>query len=176
MVYGTDYTFEDRADQDRKALTNKALSYRNNLAGTQSSAYDLARENAYGDLQGQQDKITSGASSRGLLYSGLKQGEDASAQNATAQSLAQRRQQINRGTEDEAFRQSTLANTANQSWNELQQQKALGSYNIGLQDQANQMQLMKGIFGAAGVAGGGALAKSDPSSTSSSVKTDSGNS
>lgn len=86
-----------------KSKQQKAASdFRANMAGMQAEQDRASRMTARQELAKQMNDIRSGASSRGLLYSGLKQSDEAKAAQGAAQNIAAQSAQTRAGLEDQA--------------------------------------------------------------------------
>lgn len=95
------------------AMTKQAVDYRNQLPGMKETAFSGVAGDARRGLSQQLAGVTQGAQSRGLLYSGLKQGAQQQAIGQTAGALAGARGQINQQYEDQARSRETAARTGN---------------------------------------------------------------
>lgn len=166
-----------KAAKDYAESTSKqAREYREGLPQLQEKMYNPQADVMRRDLAGQIEGVQQGASSRGLLYSGLRQAGESSAAQGTAANMAAARQNINQQTQSQADMYDRMANQAQmgvqgaelgQYGNQqamAQQQYQMANdqqqYQIG-QDQQKQKNRSAtlGLIGqAAGSAGGTALA------------------
>lgn len=109
----------------------------------------------------QKQNIDQSANSRGLLYSGLKQGAEASAANDIAGQTQNKIMQNNANLNNYATNygsQVSQSNIANQQGNVS---AALQNYGYGLQQQAQNNQMLGGLLSGAATLGGAALIASD---------------
>jgi len=95
-----------------------------------------------------------GASSRGLLYSGLRQGEEAGQRANTASQIAQNQAQINQQLEDNAFGQEVAAFGNLTQLRNQEIQDAKFKYDQAMAGAQAQAAAKGGLFGAAGLLGG----------------------
>lgn len=137
---------------------NKQYSQaRNNRLNAPKKAEDLGNIDAAQQKHGLAQSlagIRSGASSRGLLYSGLRQGAEAGATSNALNSMAANQAGYNRQAEDEAFgqEQQSLQNLEG-----LRQQEVANSqfqYDQALSNYQAQQEAGSGLFGLMGTIGG----------------------
>lgn len=133
-----------------EALQGAAGQYRSNLGNLQSQKYEGSANEARRGLAQKMADIKAGASSRGLLYSGLRKGEEAAAAGASASGLAAERANINKQTENQAQQMENSAISAGMDLQKQKQQIADYNANQQLQSQQQKSGLMKGLGGAAG--------------------------
>lgn len=87
---------DERVGQLNDEQRSEAGRFRNDLPGLKEQQFNLARDQAAQGLKGQTRDIRQGASSRGLLYSGLRQGAENAAQGSASSGLSAQREAINR--------------------------------------------------------------------------------
>lgn len=91
-------------EQLQQQQVDYAKKFRENLGGMEEQAFRPQRESAVTSLAQQQQNIRAGASNRGLLYSGLRQQDEANAGANTEANLQNKRADINN-----SFKQSANA-------------------------------------------------------------------
>lgn len=120
----------------RDQLNQQAQSFQSNLPGYQAQLYTQQENNARNQMAQKLNDVKTSANQRGLLYSGLKQGQEAQVGGQTATGLANTRANINTGTQN-------MSNQMNQNATQFglgvqQQQQQMNDYNY--QQQLGQQQ------------------------------------
>ena len=157
----------NKAQQEQtQKFTANAKQFREGLPEYQNRAYnqvaDVARRNLAQSMAG----VKQNYNNRGLLYSGLKQGQEASNYAQTAAGLSQARAGINQGSEQSArdMEQRALAGEF-KSAEDMQAQQAIQMerqnelYNEALKNVMERLQMFGAIGGAAGAVGGGLMGR-----------------
>jgi hypothetical protein len=141
--------------------TSQAQNFRSNLPTYTQDKYNIASDMAKQKLGQDMNAIRSGASSRGLLYSGLREGREAQAQGAMVSNLARQRTDINRDAENEARGMEMGAINSGMSLQQANQARQDAIYNAALDKYMNRKspgQAIGGILGSVGgMAAGGAF-------------------
>jgi hypothetical protein len=147
---GTNKQFEDQ-------VNSQYTQARNNRVNAGTNAQDLGNL----DAADQRKKLASGlagirqgASSRGLLYSGLREGDEATAHADTAASIAQNRAGINRQVEDSTYGQELGSLNSLNSLRQAEIQRAQMMYDQAIANYQQQQAAGSGLFGAFGRTGG----------------------
>lgn len=139
-----------------------ALDYRNNLHNLQKDLGNQSGDEGRSALAQRLSSIKSGASGRGLLYSGLRQAAESGAQTDMASQLAAKRANINSDTEDTALGFESGALQGGLGLQALQQQyqdQAKRSlYGQGLDAYRAKAESQGELFKAGGMLGGSVLA------------------
>jgi len=167
-------TSTPKPDDDYKSQVKQ---FRENIPQFENQLYQGAVNQARNNLVGQMADIRSNASSRGLLYGGLRQGAEDQAKAATAGELGAKRLAINQAVEGQAndFDANAL-NRMLEQYNAAQQYNQQ-QYGLGLQRQGLENQQRAGLFGglmgAAGLGLGAYTAFSDES-VKENIKPESG--
>lgn len=143
--------------QLRDKQAKQAQDYRENMSNMKEEQGVQSQENARQTLANRLANIRAGSNSRGLLYSGLRQGAESQAGTDTAGQVAQERAQINNSVEDQANQlDSTALNSAFQTQG-LQQQLNDSAYQDALQRRKQGISLLGTVGGAlGGMVGAGA--------------------
>lgn len=123
-----------------KQLRDQAGSYAANIGKTQEALYNPQADALRRQLAGQLADVRAGASSRGLLYSGLRQSGEQQAAAGTAAQMAAARKQINDETQAQADLYDKLARESELDVQRAelgeyggQQERAMGDFNLALQ-------------------------------------------
>lgn len=146
--------YQRMVDDARDKYQGEAQNYRRQLPGLQQSMANQAAGTGRQDLARDLAKGSQGMSKRGLLYSGLQQGEQAGARGKFYTDQSQKRAQINEQTEAQARQLEDQAMQAG-----LQAQAArIGNtnqaYNTALAQKLGAQQGQQGLFGSILGAGG----------------------
>lgn len=141
-----------KAARDRQIT--QASNYRTNMANMKEEQGVQSQESARQGLSQKLANIRSGANSRGLLYSGLRQGAEAGAGSDAAGQVAQERAQINTAVEDQANSLDSQALNSAFSVQKAQQELNDSAYQDALKRKSQGMSLMGMVGGAAGSIGG----------------------
>lgn len=143
-------SLSDQADQFHKGMG----SY---IGGQVDNAQNVARGKLQGDLQQNKED----ASKRGLLYSGVKAGTDASAKSYQSGQLASQIQGINNEANSQADAKDKMAGAArsgadasqlSNTQNQISQNQS--TYQQALQQQQNQNNFWQSLLGGVGKVGG----------------------
>lgn len=135
----------------RDTQQSKAKQYRENLSGMKEEENRLARTSARQELSQGLADIRSGMSKRGLLYSGLRQADEAGLGGAVAQGLAARQMQTAADLEQNARGFEDIALQSGLAANEMQNQASADMFEQALSDRERRM---KGITSLASAGGG----------------------
>lgn len=144
------------SSQGRQALQNQAMSMRQNLGAIEDQRAAPIEESTRHDLYNQQQGINQQSSARGLLYSGINQGNQANAQSQAISNLANQRAGINRQTETDVGNLEQQAIAAGLSEQQRKQQFAEDQWKKNYEKQMTDYQNSKGALSGAGAAGGAA--------------------
>lgn len=139
-------------------MTTQALDYRNKLPGMKEQAYAGVQDQARRGLSEQLAGVKQGANSRGLLYSGLKQGADQAAVGNTASALATARGDINDSFEAQARGREDAARSGNADAMATQLSQDSDVYGKAMENVKRRQQTMSAVGGALGSVAGGAIA------------------
>lgn len=93
----------------RNQITGEAQDFRKNLGSMADEQYGLLKEQTQEGLDQGLKQTRRNYNSRGLLYSGMRQGAEGSLRGEAASGLAQGRASINKGLEDAAFAKEAQA-------------------------------------------------------------------
>lgn len=137
-------------EDTRKQLSGNAQQYRQNLGATQNKQFEQSTDPARTQLARRMSDIDSSANSRGLLYSGLKQGAQADANAGYASGLAQNRTQINADTNNRADQMDQAAISAGLDQQQLQQSIYDDQYQRDLKARDARMGVLNKLGGAVG--------------------------
>lgn len=143
--------------QLQASVNNQYKQARVNRVNAPKKAEDMGNLDAAAQKHGLAQSlagIRSGASSRGLLYSGLRQGAEAGATSNALNSIAANRAGYNRQAEDEAFsgEQQSLQNL--ESLRQAQMNDSQFQYDQALSNYQAQQEAGSGLFGLMGSMGG----------------------
>lgn len=123
-----------------KQLRDQAGGYAANIGKTQEALYNPQADALRRQLANQLSDVRAGASSRGLLYSGLRQSGEQQAAAGTAAQMAATRKQINDETQAQADLYDKLARESELDVQRAelgeyggQQERAMGDFNLALQ-------------------------------------------
>lgn len=122
-----------------------AKQFRSGLPAYEQQQYLGAENNARRNLANKMSGITGNYASRGLLYSGLKQGAQSQAGSDTASQLAQQRMGINTGALDMANQMENQAIQSGMQTQAMKQQLKDDEYNRNLQYQQASQQGAGGL-------------------------------
>jgi hypothetical protein len=142
----------------RDKLSAQAKEYRSNIEDTRSKMFSQAKEGRRRNLAQTMTGVQRGANRRGLLYSGLRAGEEAGARQRTATGMAQDKEKINQQTEAKAAQMEQQAATAGLGTQQMGIDAKSDAYNQALQSRRDKLAAQRGLFQAAGSAGGMAAA------------------
>jgi hypothetical protein len=143
----------------RQKLSAQAQQYRSNLGDTRAKQYAVSNQQRRRELAQDVGDVRRGASSRGLLYSGLRSSGEASAAGGAASKMAQDRERINQETEAKAQnmeREAIGLGLASQSQEQSMNQDL---YNRALTSRRDKNASREALFKAGGAAGGMAMAQ-----------------
>jgi hypothetical protein len=102
---------DPRITKQRSGLMDEASKFRQGLDRYKGEKYGIAANAARDQLNETTKTIRASANQRGLLYSGMRQGQEAGARGRMASILAQQRAEINKEAEDlAAAKDATAAN------------------------------------------------------------------
>lgn len=136
-----------QADQLRGQLGQQASDYRAKIPGLQEEMMNPQLDAAKRQLAGNINDVKTSSNQRGLLYSGIRQGQEADARGAAASQVASARANINSKTQAQADAYDALAregNIANQdkimSQAKEKQNEADQQYAMALQNRQQNFQ------------------------------------
>lgn len=133
----------------------QAQDFQNNLPGYQGSLYNQAEANARNSMAQKIADVRSAANSRGLLYSGLKQKEEAGVGGETAANLSRQRANINEQTNAMSNKMNESAIQSGLAMQKAQQEMADQNYRMK-KEQADQVnKASQGLLGGIGKMVGG---------------------
>jgi len=134
-----------------KQLRDQAGGYAANIGKTQEALYNPQADALRRQLAGQLSEVRAGASSRGLLYSGLRQSGEQQAAAGTAAQMAATRKQINDETQAQADMYDKLAREAELGVQRAelgeyggQQERAQSDLNLALQRRMSEQERRMG--------------------------------
>ncbi len=136
----------------------QAESFQNNLPGYQQNLYNQAENSGRLGLAQKMAGIKASANSRGLLYSGLKQGQEATAGGENAANLARQRAGINEQSQAISNRMNQSAIQSGLEMQGAQQQMADQNYQTQLGQAQQKQQAAKGLISGFGRMLGGSAA------------------
>lgn len=145
---------EDELTKLRKAMGQQDDQFSKNSGLLKQQMFTGFADQERRRLADQMTKINEGASRRGLLYSGIRQGAQAGAQGESAQTLAKTRYGINRGVDETA--RLLKANAAKAELQSVDQTQNLEDaiYGNALQNMAMKNRAIGDIFSGVGYLGG----------------------
>jgi hypothetical protein len=147
-----------QADPRLAALRNKQLQtaqdYRAKLGQTKQEYGDIAAEGIRGDISQGLKGIKQGASSRGLLYSGLRGGEEANLQTGGASRLAGAQKGINESTENQANAYDAAALGQNYQGTQAGFGPSDIAYNAAIRQRQGNLESQKQLGQGLGLLGG----------------------
>lgn len=149
---------DPRLGQISGQQTQQAQDFRQNLPNYTNDKYNIAADQARTNLSQQLGGIRSQASGRGLLYSGLRAGQEGSATGAAISNLATQRAGINRDAENQARSMETGAINSGIDLQQAEQARQDALYNSALQQYMNKKTPAKSIGNILGSVGGVAAA------------------
>lgn len=153
-------------------LQDQAATYRKNLPDIQRETGNIAAEGIRNDTSHGMKDITTGSNSRGLLYSGLRSGEQGALQTASASRLAKAQAAINHATSEQA--NAYDANALNQTYNSVNQGFSPEdvAYDAAIRQRQGSLEASKGLGQGLGLLAGNYFGqKSVPKQTNSNVTT-----
>lgn len=155
---GPDYSsaFNDY-DKQREAQAADAARFRSSIPTLNQQAGTIQGEEGRQGLARKLTDIKRSASSRGLLYSGIKQGADQEVASSTASDLANKSYSTNKSLENQAQKMENSAIESGMKGLEAKQQAAQQSYQMALQRRQAQQQGQAGLLGGVGSLAGAAL-------------------
>lgn len=161
-----------QTNQQLQALYNQFQQQKPSMAqDLQSNASEQAAQNSMQNDQG----IRAGASQRGLLYSGIREGAQAQNASNTASGLAQSRAGINQNLYEAGNKMGQQVYNAGMSVADQEFQREQSRYNLALTAAGQRANVIGGLLGGAGAVAGTAAAGqyakggSTPSGSGSSV-------
>lgn len=137
----------DKIRESQRDLSQLFRKKQSGMAEAQAGAYE---QSAKQNLARQLSDTRAAANQRGLLYSGLRQGQEASLRADTLSDIARKRFEINQALEDQSLnleRQSLGAEFENQAYQQRLNQIAMQR---DLADQQQSMDAYRGLGQAAG--------------------------
>ena len=147
-------------DDQRSKLFDQATEARRRKPQQIYKAMDVFGENQKRGLASQMAQIDQGASGRGLLYSGLRDGAQANANSQYASEMANKRVQVNTEAEDQVMKMEDSAAQAGFAQQKAQDDAAKSAYDQAVLKRQGDLQTKGQILGLAGrgagmAAGGG---------------------
>lgn len=152
----------------RNAVANNADQFQQNLGDYKQGQINQVGEQGRQQLAQQINDLNTQANQRGLLYSGLRQGQEASTRAGAANSTASQASAINRRADQQNMTMQGQSVKAGLDLNAAQDERARNVYNLGLEQQEQRGGLLKGIGGAVGSVAGMAAGSGKPSGGESS--------
>lgn len=147
----------------QEAQAKNAKDFRTNLPSLQSQGQAQIQNNAGLDLNAKNEAITRASSKRGLLYSGIREGEQSKAGAQSANDVSQKTTDLNTTLNNQANQMDNQALMSGVQMGNLQAQLNMNAYNMALEQRRNKNAVtdaslgafgqMFGIFGGGG--GGG---------------------
>lgn len=126
----------------RDRLSGEAKSFRSGLPRYKEEKYGMAAGAGRDQLEGTVDTIRKSANQRGLLYSGMREGQEAGARSRMASILAAQRAEINREAEELASAKDASAASVGLSGYDAAIKRADDTYN---QQLANEIARRKAL-------------------------------
>lgn len=142
-----------------KNLANQVQDYRSNLGQTKSKAYNYAQEEERQNLAQRLAGAKQGANSRGLLYSGIRQGAEGDAMSDYAQALQQRRGDIEQTYDKKAEDMEQQAINSAGLIGDITRGASNANYQSALQARQSGLAAAGSLGGALGQIGGSYLAR-----------------
>lgn len=141
----------------RDKQIQRAEAYRKNLPGYKQEQYGQAEEGSRGEIRKGMQDVTRGMNARGLLYSGLAQGQRAGVGAQAASNLAAQKGMINQNIENTADQfDAQAAQTAGQVQS-MQQQFNDAAYNRTMQERLARQANLNALGSAVGSLAGKAI-------------------
>lgn len=143
----------DKAASDlRQGLNQQATDYRKNIPGLQEEMMNPQMDSAKRQLAENIHGVKTAANQRGLLYSGIRQGQESNARGVASSAMAGARANANAQTQAQADAYDKIAaegNIANQEkiMSEAKQKQADSNNNYALALQARQQNFQNETFG-----------------------------
>lgn len=154
------------ADSYQQQMSAQARNYNANLPGIQGGLEDQAADSGRRALAGNLTDVRRGASSRGLLYSGLRQGGEAGAYGNYLSGLSQARAGINEQTQgnasdmlEQAKNQGLNAQAARQSLNDAIYNRRQQGYQQAQGMNEQRTKSLSGLMGGLASVGGAAAGR-----------------
>lgn len=139
---------------NRSQQYNQAKDFRSNIGNYENQLYSGAQSQTYGSIANNRSNIRSNANSRGLLYSGMRQGAEAGAEARGQAGLAAERSNINSQIEGYGNQLDTQATSMGLQDFQNQVQNSMAQYQNQLQqDSQRRQQIGQFIGGAGSIAG-----------------------
>ena len=132
---------QEAQQQQQKAVTN-AQDFRANLPNYEQDQQNTATDSAKAKLANTMSGIDSSANSRGLLYSGLKQGAEANAAGGYASDLAATKANINQNAESAAEGMENAAVGQGLNQQQIMQQQNDAAYQQALAAQQQKFGML----------------------------------
>lgn len=129
----------------RKKLAGESQMFRENLPQMKNDQYESAANAGHAALDDTTRTIRASANQRGLLYSGLRQGQEAGARQRMASTLASQRAEINREAESLANSKDEVVGNVGLAGYDAAQKRAEDAYNLNLQNEINRRRGMAQI-------------------------------
>lgn len=150
---------DPRLVEIRERQINQAKDYRANMGNEKAQQTRTAQDDSRRGLASKMAGINTAANKRGLLYSGLKQGDMYGAQREEAGNLAQNTAQINQNVENKAQALDSQAITGAYQGAQNQQQMADINMQRALQERQARSGAMNSLVGAGGMLAGQSLGR-----------------
>lgn len=142
----------------KDALESLYNRFKDNEPSLTQDLYSNETEKANRKLADTGRNIRAGASQRGLLYSGLREGAEGAARGQSATDLASSKANINEQMMDTRYRLGSMAAASGLDVNAQELERSQARYNLALRQAGQRADVLGGVFGAAGLIGGAALA------------------
>lgn len=133
----------------------QAQDFQNNLPGYQNELYNQADNSARNSMAQKLADVKSASNSRGLLYSGLKQGQESAVGGQTAADLSNQRAKINEQTQGISNQMNQNAIGSGLAMQRAQQQMADQNYQMASQQAKQKQEAAQGLIGGIGKTIGG---------------------
>lgn len=141
---------DTRLGKMRDMQQKAAADFEKNQQGYVGKQTDLAADSTRQALANRMAGIKAAASGRGLLYSGLRAGEESNARAQASSGMSQQRANINQGAEEMKQNLQNQAVDTGTAINQMQQQREMQKYNLAQQQAGQRGGLLKGLLGGAG--------------------------
>lgn len=136
----------------------QAQDFQNNLGGYQGSLNDQAENTTRNSMAQKMADVRSASNSRGLLYSGLRQGQEAGVGAESASKLANQRAAINERTQNVSNQMNQNAIQSGLQMQQAQQAMADQNYEMANKQAEQKQKAAQGLIGGIGKTVGGLFA------------------
>lgn len=153
---GSQASIDPEYEKQVKMSSQKAREYRGQMPVLRQQQQTQASEGSRQQLAGRMADIKRGASSRGLLYSGLPQAAQSAASAQQAGALAQQRADVNAQLEGQAMGLESAAIQGGLGLQQAKQQVLDRNYENEMNQRMAKQRAVSGLLGTLGSLGGAA--------------------